>query len=745
MKLSIQCSVVTDLQQKIKDSPKAIYCFRFGNMLRDGFTPFLHPLHRKKIYEDLVHLPATLVHRSVSIFKKTCDIGYISGYWIHMGVCSTFTDKLYPVLVCSTYSVCFLDDYIQIEMKEFGCSLEELMQPLKVVCSLIGDILVPTENRECIILKEPKPFSTGIHAGQWSSLMVQGSEAHLVLPDMRTFLINCKIPYPIDKSLFHGYWHRNIFTVVDATGVQGVDVRAKSIRRRLILAKRCLLGLEFCKISGLSRDNKVSFSCYEISMIFRVAPVSLSGFTLFKLINHNNEVFSGTKEYPYDSPVPFSSEDREFMEKFYPHDIFEFRWENNNLVPYAAAIIFHSLNNWNFLHHRKDPFKNTGMSPKALTMASQRQLRMLPVNKSVVFFSPVEGEDVLVRTGTIGEGSCLFHALLHAYSKDYATMNGKGRMKFVRRLRASMAGKVNQESWEEMGGGVISKVPFQENVHNTLHGFYKYLESGETRGRSVRRVVKKLDESIEICKLIIELIPFHTMSSNCLPKAYSKTEDEKIDTCSEVVVKETLDYLKDCNEIKKLGQERVEYIQAKTKEMLSTILTEAKNSAYRTYVKGLERVSEDVDTYTIEFISERFNRDIYFLDGTSRLPYNTFPTDKNIKGRKSMILLWIGGNHYEIVGRLLPGNRIQREFPADDELVNRVRTFVSQPEKIQELYPDLSEYLPRDHRMSSPTRRSVKRTDSDEQPNFDGEDSGSDPYYDPSDASSDSAIGSDSD
>ena len=53
-------------------------------------------------------------------------------------------------------------------------------------------------------------------------------------------------------------------------------------------------------------------------------------------------------------------------------------------------------------------------------MSEFENLQLLPVNKTVVFYSPVEGKDVLVRTGTIGEGSCFYHALLHAYSLEYA-------------------------------------------------------------------------------------------------------------------------------------------------------------------------------------------------------------------------------------------------------------------------------------------------------------------------------------
>ena len=47
------------------------------------------------------------------------------------------------------------------------------------------------------------------------------------------------------------------------------------------------------------------------------------------------------------------------------------------------------------------------------------KLSILPVNKTVVFYSPIEGKDVFVRTGTMEGGNSLIHCLLHACSKDY--------------------------------------------------------------------------------------------------------------------------------------------------------------------------------------------------------------------------------------------------------------------------------------------------------------------------------------
>ena len=60
--------------------------------------------------------------------------------------------------------------------------------------------------------------------------------------------------------------------------------------------------------------------------------------------------------------------------------------------------------------------------------------------------------------------------------------------------------------------------------------------------------------------------------------------------------------------------------------------------------------------------------------------------------------MWTGGCHYEIVGKLLAGNRIQREFDFKDSLIKIIHTYLYKPEKISDLYPNLIPYLPKDVR-----------------------------------------------
>ena len=332
-------------------------------------------------------------------------------------------------------------------------------------------------------------------------------------------------------------------------------------------------------------------------------------------------------------------------------------------------------------------------------------LTILPVNKTVVFYSPIEGKDILVRTGTIAEGSCFFHTLMHAYSKEYVSMNTRGRMKFIKRLRSSIARKVDKKHWEGLSNGLIAKIPFQENINNLLTDFYRFIKRGKTgRTKSVRKVIRKIiineKKDLNTYKLITEMLPLaEAFEKNILPSAYEKCNESKVSNCKHTIVTYAVNYYKRLFQDfrGKLEEEKIKFYLQKLEDLVHEIVDEAECSAYTEYIESLHDSSMEVDSYTIGLVSDKFNRDIYFIDARTRMPYR-IPGNGNIKMRKSIVVMWTGGCHYEVVGKLLPGNRIQREFERRDPLIQRIYTYLYKPEMVPSMYPNLAPYLPRDLR-----------------------------------------------
>jgi hypothetical protein len=103
-------------------------------------------------------------------------------------------------------------------------------------------------------------------------------------------------------------------------------------------------------------------------------------------------------------------------------------------------------------------------------------LEKLSINKTLVFFSPIEEDDSLVRTGIIKEKLSFIHALLYGYSRDYISMDNKNRIEYTRRLTASIFGQINKLTWQEIGCGLIAKEPFINNFKIITKDFYNLTE-----------------------------------------------------------------------------------------------------------------------------------------------------------------------------------------------------------------------------------------------------------------------------
>ena len=127
--------------------------------------------------------------------------------------------------------------------------------------------------------------------------------------------------------------------------------------------------------------------------------------------------------------------------------------------------------------------------------SKSKAIKILPTNKTVVLYSPLEENEVLVRTGTIGDGSCFFHSILHAYSKKYALMDNDERCAFVHHLRTSMAGNIDKDKWEALGDGLISKIQFQEKMNSIISCFYKFIRSEHVKlNHSEHNIMQILNE-----------------------------------------------------------------------------------------------------------------------------------------------------------------------------------------------------------------------------------------------------------
>jgi hypothetical protein len=351
------------------------------------------------------------------------------------------------------------------------------------------------------------------------------------------------------------------------------------------------------------------------------------------------------------------------------------------------------------------PFKNSITLPK---MNSQQlsKLTVLPLNKTLVFYSPIEGRDVLVRTGTLSEGNSFVHAIFHAYSKEYAQMEKKGRMKLVSKFYSKISDKFLTKRWNDASSSIVAQVPFQENISKLFTDFYRFVSKEKDcktkEGKKIAKSLLRDKKDLETFQIIFEIMSLETLEKKLLPEIYEKCTEQTIENCKQFICDQIRSFVDNTlNKLdKNLEKSKRQFFIDKVILLCNAVTEQAEQIAYKKFCKDLKDISLTIDPFTIGILSEKFNRDIYLIDSRTRMPY-IFGNKENIKNRKSIVVMWVGGIHYEIVGKLLPGNRIQRQFEHDDPLIKRVNMFLYKPDIIPEQYPNLIPYLSRDNKPHS--------------------------------------------
>lgn len=264
--------------------------------------------------------------------------------------------------------------------------------------------------------------------------------------------------------------------------------------------------------------------------------------------------------------------------------------------------------------------------------------------KTTVFFSPFQGSTsrhALVRTGASSRSNTLVHSILLSVDAEYAKLDTGEKERYVAEFLRS-----------------IQSVP-------TLPTFTS----------------SKLREF----SLVRDLLDWKDLDAlqTCAEENASDSSE-----CQRALEKEIIHALSKKKQLRDLPDDSLRKLKALAyKFVVRAIECAQENSP----VRELEETSREF----LDAIADYIDRDIYVIDGTTRVPNLTGVASSNIGGRESVICLRISDKCFESVGRIgrKRGN-IERSFEQSDSLINRLRLFVSRPERVATEYPELATYLP---------------------------------------------------
>jgi hypothetical protein len=304
----------------------------------------------------------------------------------------------------------------------------------------------------------------------------------------------------------------------------------------------------------------------------------------------------------------------------------------------------------------------------------------LPFNRVAVFDTPVFVGCTAVRTGTIDDSLLSFFAsILYACSKKFLlAVESKERIIQVNNFKDYIFDKISQS--KEFS---TFNENFSDHVFNTIKHFYNFIENKEEDDISkqdavdLKKIVINLiddEEKFELYQLITELIPisggFNKIFNHSLKKWSGNFVIKNFET---LLMKETMKYLKYKDVLDQAETEQVNFIKKNVLNFLHEIIEISK----RHFIEP--KLPTTLEPVVINTISTYFECDIYFLDSKTRLPF--ISENYKISNLKSIIILSFDNKQYEVVGKKLKNNAVQREFMPFDDIVKTIQYYLNKQNK----------------------------------------------------------------
>lgn len=320
----------------------------------------------------------------------------------------------------------------------------------------------------------------------------------------------------------------------------------------------------------------------------------------------------------------------------------------------------------------------------------------LDFGKTVIFVTPISTHNNhLVRSGNIQEDKSLIHAILLAYSKDYFYMNNKDKKEYYTNFLETI---LDVQTYEKNNENYNA---YKKQIIKLIKCIYDDNQD-ELQKKNFKHIFDQISENP-----VYELLPEIILKEDMIEILNSDTDFSKYKDTIKYNIKnylESVDVLTQVSDNKK-----AELIKKNIKHIISIIFDDIKVSEYNNYKKKI--LNED-DFKLINIIMDKIKTNIYMLNSRNKLPEKFNKIEDNIHS-KSIIILKIN-DIYETIGLLLPKNKIQREFEADNFLIERINTFLFEPNKIVSTYPDLLQYMYQNSKPLKHKKNILTESDSDD-------------------------------
>lgn len=337
-------------------------------------------------------------------------------------------------------------------------------------------------------------------------------------------------------------------------------------------------------------------------------------------------------------------------------------------------------------------------------------LEISEIGKSVVFYSPLEGENILVRTG-ISKDKNFISAVLYASSKNYADLNHIQRHNITQKLNDEIFAKICKTNWNENQNDLTNKFFIKEKLVDVTMKIYACI-FGKKKSEVINVLLLNNENNIEMYKIIAEIFPEKIFIKSIVS---SFDSDEDIN----VIKKQTISKMKsqfnnllvEYEDV--LPKDKKIFCVSKFEDLIKNTIKISEELAYKNYVKNLQKTDIFPTPESVDLISNKINKNIYFLNGKDRLPCKIFDKD-NSEGKNTIVLIKIKDDHYEVVGKLLKGNKIQRIFDSKEDFYQKIYSLLYDHSYVKHNFPHLVKYVKNMRKNSNSDSEEESKSESEE-------------------------------
>lgn len=313
--------------------------------------------------------------------------------------------------------------------------------------------------------------------------------------------------------------------------------------------------------------------------------------------------------------------------------------------------------------------------------------KQLSVDETRKFDTPLYKN--VVRTGTVGDGSCLFHAILKGLDPDYSALSVSEKRKYIKKFRQDLAQNISLDYYKQKLN-VISRLNLDLELTKFFEVFYKFIEDPTPFLNGENKLFSKIISNNTIAyQIITTVLPLSDLISIRDLRSISGSVD--VDEYTQKLYEEiSMAFAKAIKDFD-IEDEKVEICQEKLKELIFQVCEYLIDKEFKEYIRDLMNVSEWGGDYMLQLISHNMDIDIYFININTKELYNRGCDDVISGKRRAVVIGWIDDTHFESLGISLSGKTsdIQRVFEPDHPFIERLRSLSTcKKEEIKQEYKE---------------------------------------------------------